>query len=55
MKRYLVFAGYEYYPRGGWGDFVGSFDDLDEAKACSPETDWLEVVDRETSEVIHRR
>lgn len=25
-KRYLVFAGYDYYPEGGWGDFQGSFD-----------------------------
>ena len=30
MKRYLAFAGDDYYPTGGWGDFVAASDDLDE-------------------------
>ena len=33
MKRYLVFAGFQYYPVGGMKDFAGDFDDLDEAVA----------------------
>jgi len=31
FKRYLVFAGYSYYPEGGMGDFVESFDDMGKA------------------------
>ena len=33
MKRYAVFAWDNYYPAGGLGNFVKSFDDMDEAKA----------------------
>lgn len=33
MKRYLVFAGKNYYPGGGWSDFRGAFDDLESAAA----------------------
>lgn len=31
MKRYLLFAGDNYYPLGGWDDFEGDFDTADEA------------------------
>lgn len=31
MKRYLCFAGEDYYPSGGWDDYVDSFDTLEEA------------------------
>ena len=55
MKRYLVFAGADYYPSGGWGDFIDSFDDIDEARAAAPDCDWQEVVDKDTGEVVHRR
>ena len=34
IKRYLVFASDDYYPSGGWGDFVGAFDEIDEARAA---------------------
>lgn len=32
MKRYLLFGYSDYYPDGGWHDFIESFDTLDEAK-----------------------
>ena len=32
MKRYLLFAGDNYYPCGGWNDFEGSFDTKEEIK-----------------------
>jgi len=31
IMRYMVFGGNDYYPAGGMDDFVGAFDDLDEA------------------------
>lgn len=29
----MVFGGLEYYPHGGWDDFLSSFDTIEEAKA----------------------
>lgn len=55
MKRYIVFAGDNYYPRGGWKDKRGSFDQLDEAVNKAKEYyeedrgyHWCHVVDLET-------
>ena len=46
LKRYLVFAGDNYYPAGGWQDFIGDFDDLDAAlDTARLRGDWSEVVD----------
>lgn len=39
----LLFAGIDYYPSGGWGDFIGEFDDVDSAKAESDS--WIQVVE----------
>lgn len=36
MKRFLVFAGDDYYPIGGWRDLVGSADTISQAKALAP-------------------
>ena len=46
-KRYLIFAGADYYPAGGWGDFVGDFDTLEEAiaKAKTLGSNWKEIID----------
>lgn len=59
MKRYLLFAGEDYYPVGGWDDFIGSFDSLGEALARVTEEyahskyktgfDWAHCIDRESS------
>lgn len=32
MKRYLLFAWDQYYPSGGWNDFIGCFDSFEEAQ-----------------------
>ncbi|RTL00389.1 MAG: hypothetical protein EKK57_07250 [Proteobacteria bacterium] len=49
MKRYLLFAGYDYYPMGGWGDFVDSFSEYPEALERAVEEmknkDWFQIVD----------
>lgn len=53
MKQFLLFAGNVYYPNGGWGDFVASFDSLQEAKDAAPrDTDWFQVVDTALSQVV---
>jgi hypothetical protein len=48
MKPYLLFCGDDYYPLGGWDDFRGSFDTLDEAKAAVPPVgrgpNWGQIV-----------
>lgn len=57
-KRYLVFAGYKYYPEGGWSEFVMATDDPLEAIARAEETvndenakgeRWSHVIDLRTS------
>lgn len=58
MKRYLLFAGRRYYPVGGWGDFIDSFDTEEDAaehvRAANKQAardgklrpfEWHEVVD----------
>ena len=57
MKQYLVFAGSDYYPSGGWKDFKGSFDSIDEAKKFLNTKelrsyDWFEIVDTIKMEVV---
>lgn len=59
MKRYLVFAGEYYYPTGGWDDFVGDYDDLEDATAAgkNPGHDgewhqWWHVIDSETGVMV---
>jgi hypothetical protein len=61
MKRYIVFAGYQYYPSGGWRDFCGDFDTKDEAHAHGQDMtwktrggnlDWYHVVDTETGDKV---
>lgn len=54
LKRYLVFALDAYYPRGGWGDFEGTTDSLDEAIAyCkSSGCDLTEIIDITTGDYV---
>lgn len=55
MKRYIVFSGYTYYPAGGWGDFKGSYDTIEEARKCATKQksdDWWQIVDATTSRIV---
>ena len=54
MKRFLVFCYNQWYPSGGWSEFVGSFGSLDEAKDVSKKkgSDHREVVDGETENIV---
>lgn len=46
-EQYLLFAGRDYYPNGGWGDFKGTANTLDAAfenLRRMAEIDWWEIV-----------
>lgn len=52
MKRYLLFAGDNYYPAGGMSDFKKDFDTISDAKEYMKilqsekyAPDWVEVYD----------
>lgn len=49
MKRYLVFGGDCYYPRGGWSDLLQNCDTIEEVRECLDdwigEGKWCHVVD----------
>lgn len=61
VGRYLLFAGKDYYPLGGWEDFKGSFSELREAiyagerqdgQPLSPDGYWYHIVDSSTGETV---
>lgn len=55
MKQFLVFAGSDYYPEGGWHDFVRSFDSKDDAimfVAQKRDGDWWHIVDTKTGMIV---
>lgn len=54
MKRFLVFAGDNYYPAGGWGDYVDSYESAEEAHMAAAKQgyDWSHVVDLELGEEV---
>jgi hypothetical protein len=61
VKRFIVFAGRKDSTNGGWDDFVGSFDTLEEARAEAaarqedgPFTweNWTQVVDLQTGQKV---
>jgi hypothetical protein len=56
LKQYLLFAGSDYYPSGGWLDFIASFDTMEEAYTTgqSSQYDWFNVVNNKTGEMIER-
>jgi len=54
MNTYLVFAGNEFYPNGGWLDFKHTFTSLDDAMTylTIKHFDWYQVVDSTTCEIV---
>ena len=55
MKRFLIFAGLEYYPMGGWGDFYDSAETVEDALeklAHAQCNDWWQIVDSTTGTVV---
>jgi len=51
---YLVFAGYDYHPSGGWDDLIGKYDTPEEAVEAAElhDGDWAHIVDLATGEKI---
>ncbi len=55
MKKYLLFCGLDYYPDGGWDDFISSGEyeeivkDKDEIQNMY---DWWQIVDLETMKIV---
>ena len=62
MKKYLLFAGHNYYPKGGIDDFHGSFKSIMEAKEWFYTNlrvindnyidHWGQIVERETLKCV---
>jgi hypothetical protein len=57
MKKYSVFAGDQFYPSGGFADFVATTDDWDTAvnlvvSAMKNGSDWFQIVDNTRLVVI---
>lgn len=53
MKSYMLFSGFRGYPNGGWLDFVGDFDTLEEAEnRVRGISDWFQIVDSKTMKVV---
>jgi hypothetical protein len=56
VKRFVVFACGNYYPIGGWGDHVGSYDTVEEARVAADYhrgergADWTDIIDLLTGE-----
>ncbi len=67
MKKYALFAGCAYYPRGGMWDFRGFFDTTNLAREDLPtrkhtkeesfidEYDWYQIINAETFEVVEAK
>lgn len=55
MKRYLLFVYAQYYANGGWHDFEGDFDTIEEAKNKlleNPNLEWWHIVDTVSKSII---
>lgn len=56
-KRYFCFSG-DYHPAGGWGDFRGDYETIEEAQKANPlvgrsvDEPWRTIVDIETMRVV---
>ena len=55
--RFIAFAGDDYYPQGGWNDFLGGFDSIQDAVeelARMQSVDWWHVVDVSTGKIVKK-
>ncbi len=54
MKRYMVFAGDYYYPRGGMDDHRGSYDTMVDAVYGVGSCDWWHILDTKTMQCYNQ-
>lgn len=58
MERFLLFHGDNYYPRGGFYNFIGSYNTLEEAQDAAQkqriEDCWWHIADLKHEEVCLR-
>lgn len=61
MEQYAVFAGEDYYPRGGWSDFCGEAKTIELAREVrdraiaivkNPSGQWWQIVDIHAGNVV---
>lgn len=54
MKRFLVFAGDNYYPLGGFDDLQGDYETLEAAQFAAEalNREWAQVADTQTGEYL---
>lgn len=59
MKKYLIFGGDQYYPRGGWSDFIKDFETLESAldyiARLDSSVDWIHIVNTSSGRVEWER
>lgn len=63
LNRYLVFAGAVFYAKGGWSDFIGDTETIEEAVVLTEKKDswgdaeyeWAQIVDTRTGLVVKER
>ena len=62
MKRFLLFAGDVFYPSGGFVDFIGDFEALEDAKdklikwigtGADAKYLWAHIYDSETMAMVY--
>lgn len=57
-KRFALFMGNQYYPRGGWEDFIAAFDTVDEAMLQAAKDlhqftyCWANIADLQTGKIV---
>jgi hypothetical protein len=52
--RYALFAGDQYYPSGGWEDFIGAYDSIEAARerAQRERYEWFHIVDLASAQIV---
>lgn len=57
MKKFMLFGCDTYYPSGGWSDFIGDFDTVEDARAHinsqKYRRDSYDLINTETKEDHH--
>lgn len=56
MKKYLIFAGHNFYPNGGVSDFKTDASSVEEARDYLANSDerfnWYQIVDKDTMKIV---